>query len=222
MRSLVIIPAYNEELNILKLTKKLNLLAYDYLIINDCSIDNTGEILDELKLNHIDLCNNMGLAGVTQSGFKYAYDYGYNAVIVIDGDGQHKPEYIDSLLKELSNGFDYVVGSRFLEKKQPCNLRMLGSRLIRVCIKLRTGKNITDPTSGMRAIGNELIGEFAKNMNFVAEPDALAYALHRGFKVKEVQVEMEEREAGVSFFSNPLNSFKFMINICVSILFIQW
>lgn len=222
MKTLVIVPAFNEEDNISNLVSRLDLFSYDYLIVNDCSNDRTPIILDELNLNHIDLCNNMGLAGVTQAGFKYAHDYGYNAAIVIDGDGQHKPEYIDRILEKLDEGYDYVVGSRFLEKKKPWSFRMLGSRMIQLCIKLKTGVTLTDPTSGMRAIGNELIEEFASSMNFVAEPDAVAYALHRGFKVKEVQVEMEEREAGTSFFKNPLNSIKFMINICVSILFIQW
>ncbi|MEG0034898.1 MAG: glycosyltransferase family 2 protein [Bacilli bacterium] len=222
MKTLVIVPAYNEEENILQLAKRLDEFSYDYLIINDCSTDKTPQLLDELNLNHIDLCNNMGLAGVTQTGFKYANDYGYKAAIVIDGDGQHNPEYIEELIKNIEKGFDYVVGSRFLVKKQPWSLRMMGSRIIKACIYIKTGTKVTDPTSGMRAVGNNLISDFANNMNFVAEPDALAYALHRKFKVCEVQVEMNEREGGTSFFNNPLNSIKFMINLCISILFIQW
>lgn len=222
MKTLIIVPAYNEEKNIPKLVESLNNYPYDFLIVNDCSTDNTKALLVEMKLNHLNLPNNMGLAGVTQMGFKYAYDYGYNAAIVLDGDGQHKPEYIEPVLAKIEEGYDYVVGSRFKEKKQPWNLRMVGSRLIQSLIRIKTGTKVTDPTSGMRAVGNELISEFARSMNFVAEPDALTYALHAGFKVTEVQVEMEDRNDGSSFFSNPFNSMRFMINVCMSILFIQW
>lgn len=222
MKTLIIVPAFNEEKNIPNLVKQLDCFSYDYLIINDCSTDNTAKLLDEMKLNHIDLSNNMGLAGVTQVGFKYANDYGYQAAIVIDGDGQHNPDYIESLLAKIDEGYDYVVGSRFANKKQPWNLRMLGSRILKLCIRIKTGTKVTDPTSGMRAVGNKLIAEFAKSMNFVAEPDALAYILHSGFKMCEVQVEMNDREEGASFFQKPLNTLKFMINVCMSILFIQW
>lgn len=222
MKTLIIVPAFNEEKNLPKLVVGLKAYPYDFLIVNDCSTDNTPKLLDDLNLNHIDLCNNMGLAGVTQMGFKYAYDYGYNAAIVFDGDGQHRPEYIDIVLSKIEEGYDYVVGSRFKEKKQPWNSRMIGSRIIQLLIRIKTGTKVTDPTSGMRAVGNELISEFARNMNFVAEPDALTYALHAGFKVTEVQVEMDERNDGSSFFNNPFNSIKFMINVCMSILFIQW
>lgn len=222
MKVLIIVPAYNEEKNIPMLVKKLESFSYDYLIINDCSKDNTGKLLDEMRLNHIDLSNNMGLAGVTQVGFKYANDYAYQAAIVIDGDGQHNPDYIGSLLAKIEEGYDYVVGSRFVEKKQPLTMRMLGSRLLKLCIRIKTGAKVTDPTSGMRAVGNKLIAEFAHSMNFVAEPDALAYVLHSKFKVCEVQVEMNDREEGASFFQSPLNTLKFMINVCMSIIFIQW
>ena len=221
MKILIIIPAYNEQDNIDLLIKDVTSYGYDYLIINDCSKDNTAEILDKQNYNHLDLPINVGLAGVTQIGFKYACDNDYDCVVNIDGDGQHQPSYVHALIEEVEKGYDYVVGSRFVDKKKPITLRMLGSRLICLAIKLKTGKRVTDPTSGMRALGRKTIEKFSKSMNFYAEPDALSYLLKKGYKVKEVQVEMKERENGVSYFSNPFKSIYFMIAILLAILFAQ-
>lgn len=221
MKTLVIIPAYNESKNIEPLIKNLSQYGYDYLVINDCSKDNTEEILKNNNINHLSLPINLGLAGVTRVGFKYGKDFDYDCVINIDGDGQHPPKYIHSLIKEIEAGSDYVVGSRFVTEKKPFNLRMLGSRILCFLIKLKTGKTVTDPTSGMRALGKKVINEFAESMNFYAEPDALCYLLHKKYKVKEVQVDMKEREEGVSYFSSPFKSIYFMLCEIISILFIQ-
>ena len=221
MKTLVIIPAYNEQDNITNLTKEITEYGYDYLIINDCSTDNTPQILDDNGFNHIDLPINLGLAGVTRAGFMYAHDHDYDCVICIDGDGQHPPVYMSYLINEVENGCDYVVGSRFIDKKKPMNPRMIGSRILCFLIRLKTRKKVTDPTSGMRALGKKVINEFTGSMNFYAEPDAMCYLLHHGYSVKEVQVEMKEREAGVSYFVNPFKSIYFMVSEILSIVFIQ-
>ena len=221
MKTLVIIPAYNEQDNITNLTKEITEYGYDYLIINDCSTDNTPQILDDNAFNHLDLPINLGLAGVTRAGFMYAHDRDYDCVMCIDGDGQHPPVYMSYLINEVENGCDYVVGSRFIDKKKPTNMRMIGSRILCFLIRLKTRKKVTDPTSGMRALGKKVIDEFADSMNFYAEPDAMCYLLHHGYRVKEVQVDMKEREAGVSYFANPFKSLYFMLCEILSIIFIQ-
>lgn len=221
MKTLVIIPAYNEQESIISLVKDVVSYDYDYLVINDCSSDNTEKLLVENHINHLSLPINLGIAGVTQVGFKYAYDNNYDCVINIDGDGQHLPKYMKSLVDEIENGNDYVVGSRFVSEKKPVSMRMIGSRIICVLIKLKTRKSVTDPTSGMRALGKNIIKEFAESMNFYAEPDALCYILHKGYNVKEVQVEMKERETGVSYFHSPFKSMYYMLSVILSIFFIQ-
>ena len=221
MKTLVIIPAYNEEESILNLINEIKEYKYDYLVINDCSKDNTKNILDKEHINHLDLPVNLGIAGVTQVGFKYASDNNYDCVINIDGDGQHLPSYMKSLIDEIENGCDYVVGSRYVDEKKPYSLRMIGSRIICLLIKLKTGKTVSDPTSGMRALGKKVINEFSRSMNYYAEPDAMCYLIHKGYKVKEVQVKMQERQGGQSYFHNPFKSIYYMLAILLSILFIQ-
>ena len=221
MKTLVIIPAYNEQDSIVDLVKEVTKYGYDYLVINDCSTDNTESLLENNNINHLCLPINLGIAGVTQVGFKYAYDNDYDCVINIDGDGQHLPKYMKALIDEVENGNDYVVGSRFVSEKKSFSMRMIGSRIICALIKLKTRKTVTDPTSGMRALGRKVIEEFSDSMNFYAEPDALCYILHKGYNVKEVQVEMKDRETGQSYFHSPFKSIYYMLAVILSILFIQ-
>lgn len=222
MKSLIIIPAFNEEESIEKVVENIKSYGYDYLVINDGSTDNTGKILNEKGYKHLDLAFNVGLAGVTRVGFMYGHDNDYDCVINVDGDGQHPVEKVKELVDEIENGYDYVVGSRFVSEKKPFSLRMIGSRVLCALIKLKTGKTVTDPTSGMRALGRKIVGEFSENMNFFAEPDALCHILQKGYKVKEVQVSMLERQGGESYFVNPFKTIKYMISEILSIVFVQW
>lgn len=222
MKSLIIIPAYNEEENIVNVVEKIKSFGYDYIVINDNSKDNTADILDKNKYNHLDLSVNVGLAGVTRIGFMYGRDNNYDCVINIDGDGQHPVDKVDLLIKEIESGYDYVIGSRFVSEKKPFSLRMIGSRLICLLIKLKTGKTVTDPTSGMRALGKKVIEDFAQGMNYYAEPDALCHILNKGYKVKEVQVNMLDRQGGQSYFVSPFRTIKYMVSEILSIIFVQW
>ena len=221
MKVLVIIPAYNEEENILRVVRQLEAAntGCDYVVINDCSKDNTPKILDENKINHIDLPVNLGLTGAVQTGYKYAYENNYDAAIQFDGDGQHLPEYIPALVKEIENGYDIVIGSRFVDEKKHMSARMLGSRLITAMIKLTTGQKINDPTSGMRIINRKLIKDYAYELNRKPEPDTLAYQRKKGFRVKEIQVKMEDRVAGTSIYAGIGSSIQYMLRVLVTIIF---
>lgn len=221
MKVLVIIPAYNESESIERVIKNLinEKTGCDYVVINDCSKDCTGEILDKNNFNHIDLPINLGLTGAVQTGYKYAYENGYDAAVQFDGDGQHLPQYIPDMVREIEAGNNIVIGSRFVNEKKSLSLRMLGSRIISFAIKMTTGKRITDPTSGMRMIDKELIKDYAYEVNRKPEPDTLAYQMKKGYKVKEIQVEMEERLAGESIYSGIVNSIMYMLRVMVTIIF---
>ena len=223
MNVLIIIPAYNEEGNIERVVTDLieNYPEYDYVVINDGSRDNTAKICREKQFNLIDLPINLGLAGAFQAGVKYGFEQGYDAVLQYDGDGQHQAKYIAKMVQAMEGqNADIVIGSRFIEKKKPHGLRMLGARILKYAIKFTTGKGIADPTSGMRLIHKSMLKEFAYLMNYGPEPDTVAYLMRNGAKVVEVQVEMSERIAGESYL-NLKNSIRYMFRMCASIFFLQ-
>jgi len=222
LKTLVVIPAYNEALNIKKtvIDLKNNAPDVDYVVVNDGSKDNTLEVLEQNNFNYIDSICNLGLFGAVQTGFKLAMKEKYDVVIQFDGDGQHSAKYIDLLIKEIENGNSIVIGSRFVDEKKPFTARMIGSRLIAGAIKLITGKTIKDPTSGFRAYDKACIRDYATEMNNPPEPDTLVYMLRKNRKIKEVQVQMSEREFGESYL-DLVNTIKYMSRMMVSIFLIQ-
>ena len=124
---LVIIPAYNEEANIEMVVGELEekYPQYDYLVVNDGSTDRTEEICREHGYNLLDLPVNLGLAGCFQAGMKYAYYQKYAYAIQFDGDGQHRPEYIEPMMQKMTEGYDIVIGSRFVNQKKDFSFRMI-------------------------------------------------------------------------------------------------
>ncbi len=224
MKVLLIIPSYNEEENILRVYEDIKSALegkVDYVFINDCSTDNSAKILAENKLNHINLASNLGLSGAVQTGYKYAYINGYDAAMQFDGDGQHQSKYITEMMDVMKEGIDIVIGSRFVSEKKSYSARMLGSRIISFLIRLTTGKKITDPTSGMRLLNKKIFYDYAYNMNRKPEPDTLVYQIRKGVKIKEIQVEMNERIAGESIFTTWA-SIKYMLKTTISIIFFMY
>jgi len=219
---LIVIPAYNEAENIERVVDNLiqNYPQYDYVIINDGSRDKTVEICRRKGYRYIDLPINVGLTDGVQTGMMYAYEHGYEYALQFDGDGQHDPAYIASMIEAMEE-CDICIGSRFVDKKKPKGLRMLGSNIIQATIRLTTGKKIKDPTSGMRMFNRTTMKAMANNADYGPEPDTLAHLIRSGAVVKEVQVEMSERLAGQSYL-NFSRSIRYMLHMCFSIIFIQW
>ncbi len=221
---LLVIPAYNEAENLQNVIDVLikEYPQYDYIIVNDGSTDNTVKVCKSKGYTFLDLPINLGLSGAFQAGARYAFYNDYDFIVQFDGDGQHRPEFIESMINEMKKtNADIVIGSRFLEKKGPNNLRMLGSSFIKAALMLTTGKIITDPTSGMRLYNKKLIKRYANNINYRAEPDTIAYLLRCGIKIKEVQVQMEDRSSGVSYL-NFFKSIEYMFHMLISILAMQF
>lgn len=225
---LFVIPAYNEEESILKTYNQIieynkkSKNSFDVIVINDGSTDSTEEVLVENKINHIKLINNLGIGGAVQTGYKYALENDYDYAIQFDGDGQHNVLYADAILKPLRDKkADMVIGSRFIKNIDTFRssaARRLGIKIISFFIKLVTGKKIYDTTSGMRAINKDLIKLFASDYPVeYPEPVSTTLVLKRGYKVDEVSVEMNEREAGISSIRAWKNAY-YMINVVLSIL----
>lgn len=219
---LLVIPAYNEEANIRTVVDELvnGYPQLDYVVVNDGSKDRTAEICREQGYNLLDLPINLGLAGCFQAGMKYAYLKGYEYAIQFDGDGQHRPEFIDSMREKMEEGYDIVIGSRFVDEKKDMSMRMIGSRMIAAAIKLTTGVTVADPTSGMRMFNRKMIREFALNINYGPEPDTVSYLLKQGAKISEVPVKIAERAGGESYL-RPMVAVWYMTRMLISILFIQ-
>ena len=223
IKILLIIPAYNEAENIEKLVDRITdeYPQYDYLIVNDCSTDNTEQILKQRGYNYISLPVNLGIGGAVQSGYIYADVNNYDIAVQLDGDGQHDPAYVEKLIQPIIDGeADFTVGSRFIDKKgfQTSALRRLGINIIRFVIKMCCGVNATDTTSGFRASNKEVTRYFSKNYaHDYPEPEAIVAASLNNFRFKDVAVVMKEREAGVSSI-NAKRSVYYMIKVSLALI----
>lgn len=223
MKKLIIIPAYNESENIENTVRDILEKApdFDYVIINDCSTDNTREICEANGFNIVNLPINLGIGGAVQTGYKYAFKYGYDIAVQVDGDGQHDPAFLKKMANTLiEEDADMLIGSRFLEKEgfQSSKIRRAGISYFTWLIKLLTKKKITDPTSGLRMINRRLIENFAESYpRDYPEPESVVRVLKLKRKVVEIPVVMRERQGGSSsirFF----NSIYYMIKVTIAIL----
>lgn len=222
---LIIIPAYNEEENILNVIQEIykDISYADILVINDCSRDNTLEILKNYNVNYISTPFNLGYAGVVQTGFKYAEQHNYDYVAQFDGDGQHIAAELDKMFKYIQNtNIDIVIGSRFKEKTQYNHsfFRKMGTMIFQKIIKIVCKQDITDPTSGLQILTKRVYTKYAKINGYPDYPDAnlIIEMLMQGYKIEEVAVEMRERIAGTSMHAGIWHPCKYMIKMFYSIL----
>ncbi len=231
MKVLLIVPSYNEEENVLSNYKKIidynkkNNTDYGVIIVNDGSKDRTEEICKENNIPYISLIRNLGIGGAVQTGYKYAYENGYDIAVQFDGDGQHDISYVKDIIEPIKKkNADMVVGSRFIDKssskfKSSCT-RRIGIKLISFFIKLITGEKIYDTTSGFRAVNKKLIERFSTNYPVeYPEPVSTTEILRLGYRVLEVPVSMNERKTGVSSIKAWKNVY-YMINVILSIIII--
>ena len=224
MKVLIIVPAYNEDESLQRVVKHLidTCPKYDYVIVDDGSSDRTKEICEQNGFNAIHLPVNRGLTGAIQTGMQYALENGYDMALQFDADGQHLPEYIESMVQCMEETeCDIVIASRFYNTRMPLRMRTVGGKIISGAIKWTTGKYLTDPTSGMRLYKKNIMRMFTEISFLSPEPDTMAYLVRMGADVQEVQVRMEDRSAGKSYLT-PVNAAKYMVRILSSILFFQW
>ena len=222
---LIIIPAYNEEKNIVKTVDKIKNyknVKLDYIVINDGSTDNTKAVMDENNIDYIDLPFNLGIGAAVQTGYKYAFYKGYDIAIQFDGDGQHDINSVESLINPIiKETFDMVVGSRYIDNTSQFKStlsRRFGIKVISGLIYLLSRKRLKDVTSGYRAVNKKIIERFANNYpHDFPEPITNYRLLKMGFKVKEVGANMFEREGGTSSI-HAFKSIYYMFNVCLSIV----
>lgn len=224
MKTLLIVPVYNEELNILHVYKSIKEHSdVDMIFINDGSTDHTGLLLDEYKIPHIDGISNLGIGGAVQTGYKYALQHNYDIAIQFDGDGQHSIYDLERLIEPIIKGnADFCIGSRFIQKTgfQSTFSRRIGIRIICWFIHFLTGVKVTDPTSGYRAASKEIIELFAENYpEEYPEPSTTVKLIKLKKRIIEIPVVMNERQAGKSSIHSWKNAY-YMLNVCLSMLIV--
>lgn len=220
---LLIIPAYNEEEALRSLIEEIKTVCpgVDYLVVNDCSSDDTERLLEELGANYISLPCNMGIGGAVQSGYRYAAQNGYDIAIQIDGDGQHDVRFVKDMVKLIEDKqADVVIGSRFIDKEgfQSSQARRIGIRILSMLIRLMCGAKVKDVTSGFRAVNRRFIELFAENYpDDYPEPEVIVTAKLYGAVIKELPVVMRERTTGKSSI-NLKRSIYYMIKVSLAII----
>ena len=224
-RILIIIPAYNEEKNIAKVIYSLINANPDYecLVVNDGSKDNTQREAEATGLGTvIQLPSNLGIGGAVQTGFKYAFYNDIDYAIQFDGDGQHLASEIPKILAPLkTNDYDVCIGSRFVEKTlgfQSTFMRRIGIRIFEWMSRVLIRKKITDSTSGFRAYNKQAIAFLAANYpTDYPEPETVILLGKNDFRIREVSVEMIERQGGESSISG-LKSAHYMVKVILAML----
>lgn len=224
---LIIIPAYNEAENIKGVLDdiKINIKYADVLVINDCSKDNTKEIVEKSNIKCITNVFNMGYAMAVQTGIKYAFQNNYDFVIQMDADGQHIASEAEKLYFETKKGnYDIVIGSRYLKNMgYHCPFfRRTGTKMFQHLIKFYCHKDIFDPLSGFQCLNKRVIERYSGIGNYPEYPDAnlVIEMLILGYKIKEIPVKMKARESGVSMHSGILQPIKYMIEMFYNIIII--
>lgn len=223
MKVLIIIPAYNEEDSIQKVVGNMivHFPEYDYVIVNDGSTDRTEEICRKENYSFLNLPLNLGIGGAVQAGYRYAKENDYDVAIQMDGDGQHDISFAGEMIKLLeADKADVVIGSRFLEKQgfQTSGSRRTGIRILSSLIKICTGVEVKDVTSGFRAVNKRFIQIYSNDYsNDYPEPEAIVSAVMYGGRIAEVPVIMNERQGGASSI-RFWNSVYYMIKVTLAIV----
>ncbi len=222
-KALVIIPAYNEAGNIGQVIAAVRNVVPDgdVLVVNDGSRDDTAAAAAAAGAIVLSHAFNMGYGVTIQTGYKYAYEKGYDLLAQIDGDGQHDPAFIPRLLAPVVAGeTDVAVGSRFMdvESYRPSFSRRLGILFFRKLVSVLIGREITDPTSGYQAFNRDVIRFFTTDVFPCDYPDAdmLITLNMAGFRIRELPVRMFANVQGKSMHSG-LKPLYYVFKMCLSI-----
>jgi len=204
-RTLIIIPALNEEESLPATLKELREVVddHDVVVIDDGSTDATADVARRAGAVAARLPFTLGVGGAVRTGLHYAHEHGYDRAVVIDADGQHDPAGIMALLEALDHGTDMAVGSRFADTTAEYSVgrtRRQAMRFLGLIVRVLTGQRYSDVTSGFRAFDRPVIELLAREypVEYLADTvEALLIVRYAGFRVDEVPITMRPRAAGV-------------------------
>lgn len=223
---LIIVPCLNEEESLPLVVNELKSqnAAWDILVIDDGSNDQTYKVAVTLGVPVVRHSVNLGIGASVQTGIRYAYLKNYDCAIQVDGDGQHPASEVHKVIQHWQETKkSIVIGSRFLDGQgfQSTFTRKLGILVIRKVIKLLTGIVVTDPTSGLRLFDAKTLQCFQKDYPFdYPEPVAIPLAAHNELSISEVAVVMRSRQFGQSSIQG-FDSILYMLRVCFNIFFVR-
>jgi glycosyltransferase involved in cell wall biosynthesis len=219
---MIIIPAFNEEGAVGQVVGEIRALlpGTPVVVIDDCSTDSTRYAAKAAGAEVLSVPHHLGLGGCVQTGYKLAFELGYEYVVRLDGDGQHDPAYVPVLLEKLrTTDCDMVIGSRFVngDGEHTNAARGIGIWLFRMILRPILGKPVHDPTSGYVAVKRTALAVFSQSFPLeYPEIEALVVLQRRRFRFEEVPCRMRPRKAGRSSIT-PVKSLYYMVHVLLGV-----
>ena len=223
LRRVAIVPALNEELTVPSVIDELRAFdpGFDVVVVDDGSVDRTAAVAAAKGARVLRLPFNLGIGGAVQTGFRYAFENGYDIAVRVDGDGQHDPAQLGSILAPVLRGdVDVVVGSRFADESggyRSSRARRIGIRVLARVVSRIVGQRVTDTTSGFQALNRHGIALFARDYpHDYPEVEATVMVVRHRLRLCEVPVTMRERGGGRSSITT-LRSIYYMVKVLLAI-----
>ena len=223
MRRIAVVPAFNEQQNVGRVIEEIRAFdpGLDIVVVDDGSVDATAAAARQHGATVLRLPFNLGIGGAVQTGFRYAFEHGYELAVRVDGDGQHDPSQLDRVIAPVVAGeADIAVGSRFVEASQgyrSSRSRRVGIRLLAVVVSRIVGRRVTDTTSGFQALNRKGIALFARDYpHDYPEVEATVMVARHRLRAIEVPVSMRERASGRSSIT-ALRSVYYMVKVLLAI-----
>lgn len=219
---LILVPAFNEQGAVGTVVREIRqtVPGTPVLVVDDCSKDSTADIARTAGASVLSLPHHLGLGGCVQAGYRLAHEFGYDYVIRVDGDGQHNPADIPTILEVLKGkGCEMVIGSRFVNgaRNQTSFARALGIRFFRMMLRPILGKKVHDPTSGFVGVNRTALGVFSRSFPLeYPEIEALVVLQRRRFRFEEVSCRFRPRKAGRSTIT-AVKSLFFIVHVLLGV-----